>query len=231
VIDTWKALIEHLPWPTTTLVLAFAFRKPLTNLVGRIDSLKAPGLELSTSARQQQQLPPSPTSDLLKESEHKQMSLPIESEDSIKRREAVKTFGGNRPITLNAIKDLKYQLTALGFQLTGTETEEVLLRHLAYTQLMWRAEVGYRLIFGSQIAAMRKLKSAGSQPESEIRPFYERARKESPQFYAEYGFDSWISFIVESRGIALQDGLYALTPEGNEFLEWIDEIGLPQKAF
>jgi hypothetical protein len=77
---------------------------------------------------------------------------------------------------------IRAQLAQLHFDLNTTETTDILIRHLAYAQAVYTAERVYRLIFGSQLSLLRALNIEVSRTDLQIRPFYEKARKNNPKF-------------------------------------------------
>jgi len=67
------------------------------------------------------------------------------------RRNAVRTYGAeNEGVVQEQVRVIREQLTTLQFELNTQETTDVLLRHLAVSTLLLKAETLYRLIFGSK---------------------------------------------------------------------------------
>src|SRR5260370_38491837 len=69
-MEILKILIERLvSWPVAALIMAFVFKKSLTDFLDRIDLFKGPGIEVSAptgSAKKQKiEAEKSPTEDLL----------------------------------------------------------------------------------------------------------------------------------------------------------------------
>ncbi len=232
MIDIWKALIEHvLSWPVTAVFLGLMFRKPIRALLRRIHKLKvkAPGLELEGEARKQLEANSTPRKDLLTAPPDTQLQLPLDA-DLAERRRAVEAFGGDNPILMENIQGIKEALTALGYSLADAGTTELLIRHLAVTQLLQRVETLYRLIYGSQLDAMFAMNQQGPQPESVIRPFYDRVRKRSPRFYADYSFDQWIGFLLQHQLVIFTGERYGITVLGREFVSVLVGQGFPRKT-
>jgi hypothetical protein len=231
VIELLKALIEHvLGWPVATVILGLIFRRPVGSFLRRIHKLhvKGPGVEFTGEARKQLD------ADLLRRDPltaptEAQLVLPL-NDDIAERRRAVESFGGDSPSVLANIKDIRETLETLRYPLADAGTSEVLIRHLAVTQLMHRAEALYRLIFGSQLDAMHVMNQQGPQPESVIAPYFERAKSRSPKFYRDFGFDQWVGFLVQQQLVVIENERYGITVLGREFLRYLTTVGLPRKA-
>ena len=235
MIALWQTLIERfLSWPVVIFCLALIFKNPVTQFIESIDLLKwkAGGgeVEFSRKANQQSEAAErTPKDPLALSSGEQQLRLPL-AEDIAQRRETVKGFGGNNAAVLIQIDALKADFDKLHFQLNEPETTEILIRHLAVTQLYQRAEFLYRLIFGSQMAAMEKMNWSGPLEVSEVMPFFERARKRSPRFYGDTSFERWVGFLVTQGVVGFSDGRYGISIFGREFLNFVVEQGLPRKA-
>jgi len=79
-----------------------------------------------------------------------QQTLPMPAEVET-RRNAVRTYGAeNEGVVQEQVRVIREQLTTLQFELNTQETTDVLLRHLAVSTLLLKAETLYRLIFGSK---------------------------------------------------------------------------------
>jgi hypothetical protein len=235
MIPLWQTIVERLlSWPVVIFVLAFIFRKPIANFLETIVifKFKGGGVEGEVSRRADQQIEAAartPQDPLATSPIGQQLVLPL-PEDIVKRRALVTQFGGNEPLILKEIEGLKADLQQLNFPLESPETAEVLIRHLAVTQLLQRAEILYRLIFGSQMAAMEKMNFYGPQEPGQITPFFEKARNRSPRFYADTNFELWIGFLINQRVVVHENGRYEITIYGHEFLKFVTIFGLPRKA-
>jgi hypothetical protein len=215
------------------VVIGLIYKKPLTTFFEKIYllNIKGGGLEISATgaAKSQQEAKDATSRDPLNQIAQPQAVLAL-PEDIAKRRELVKNYGGNSPLVTNEIQNLKNDLNTLQFPLDSAETAETLIRHLAVTQLLQRAEFLYRTIFGSQIQAMRVMNTEGPQSDGVIRAFYETARTAAPKFYGEYTFEQWIDFLIRNRVVVVENGRYEITPYGREFLSFLVGQGLPDKA-
>lgn len=233
--DLVKTLVEHiLSWPVAAVILAWIFKTPLKSLIDRIDLFKGPaGIEVSTpldsATKQLKTEKASPTDgQLTVPGDQSQPNLPLPEDIAAKRR-LVESYGGDEKPVLLQIAQIESSLKDLQYSFDSENTVHLLIRQLAVVQLLHHAECVYRLIFGSQIALMRKLNESGPQPESVVRPFYERARTESPVFYGDYTFENWIAFLIGQQVVVLQNSNYGLTWFGQEFLGWLVFQSVPAK--
>ncbi len=235
MVPLWQTIVERLlSWPVVVFVLAFIFKKPVARFLETIDFFKFKGgvgeVEVSRRADQQNEAAARTPQDPLAISvSGQQLVLPL-PEEIAKRRTLVTQFGGNEKFILDEIEGLKDDLRQLNFSLESPETAEVLIRHLAVTQLLQRAETLYRLIFGSQMAAMERMNFHGPQEQEHITPFFEKARNRSPRFYADTNFDTWIGFLISQRVVVHENGRYAITIYGREFLKFVTVNGLSRKV-
>lgn len=233
--DFWKTVIEHvLGWPVAAIFLCLLFKKPLTDLVGRINSIKGPGFDVSatTATAQLKAEAEKVAPDVLKgeiATDNTETALAVRSDLSISdpelksKVEAVRTFGGDFPIIGEGIRGIKEHLNRLKLPLNSQDTGEILVRHLAVNQLMLRCERTHRLIFGSQIAALHLMDAKGEQSDSMLRVLFEDVRNKEPEFFKNYGFENWIGFLTkESAAIRIvKTGGYAITVYGRSYLQYI----------
>lgn len=225
-----KSLIEHgLGWQLVALFLCLLFRDPLKRLLERTSGLKGPGgFELTAPPASAQAVPPpkAPKGEIGSSTTDAAPVTAIAQPAGIEKiltekREAVLNLGKGNAIVDADVVTIKAQLTALNFPLDSTETTDILLRHLAATQLMVRCERTHRLIFGSQILALQMVKST-EQPENSLMPVFESARAKEPEFYGSYTFGDWIGFLIKEGAVIKTDhGPYAITDYGRSYLDYI----------
>ena len=231
----WQSVMEHvLGWPVAALFLGLLFRKPLTELVGRINNIKAPGIEVAAPpaiAQIDAKVPISPPAALKGE------IAPISTEPAIvpsamtplspeildEKRAAVRSFGHGLPMVDESVQSIKTELVGLDLPLASEDTAEILVRHLATTQLMVRCERTHRAIFGSQIVALHLMNNGGPQPDRALMSLFENARAQEPRFYGSYTFENWIGFLIGEAAVLKTDNseLSAITVYGRTYLEYI----------
>jgi len=209
--------------------LGLLFREPLTSLVARINNIKTPGFELAAphASAQLTEKTPEPPEALRGEIVSVPAKAAVTSTVAITgdalaaRREAVRNLGKGFALIDEDVETIKGQLVTMDMPLDSEDTAQILVRHLATTQLMLRCERTHRLIFGSQIAALHLMNMQGPQPESAIKLICEGARTKETQFYGSYNFENWIRFLIDELTVRCDDSLYAITVYGRSYLEYI----------
>jgi hypothetical protein len=112
------------------------------------------------------------------------------------------------------------------------EQVELLVKHLAVTQLLLRAESTYRTIFGSQIALLKFLNISGGGTREQLAEFYENAKAHFPKLYDNYSFDQYLHYLLTQILITQHDERYFITVAGQEFLKWMSGASVSEyKAF
>jgi hypothetical protein len=102
------------------------------------------------------------------------------------------------------------------------EQVNILVRHLAVTQLCHRAEFIYRTIFGSQIILLKFLNTSGVGTKAHLSQIYEIAKSQSPEVYANYSFEQYLHYLLTWILITTPDNeQYFITIAGQEFLKWM----------
>jgi len=109
------------------------------------------------------------------------------------------------------------------------EREKVLLRFLASARASFHFERVYRLIYGSQIEALKYLVSrgAGGIPKTELKPLYDAAAQSYPLIYPKVTFDDWVRFLQTTGLIDVdpQGNVVRLSLSGREFLKHLVDMG------
>lgn len=91
-------------------------------------------------------------------------------------------------------------------------------------------EQTYRLIFGSQIKALKAIAHhAGFGPKTLIVEGYNDARKAFPDAYEDFDFDKWFGFLLSRQLVAQpNEETVALTARGYAFLSFMAVTGVPE---
>jgi hypothetical protein len=126
------------------------------------------------------------------------------------------------PLILQQEDRIRSDLHRLSLSQKPVDPPPLLVENLATAQLLLSAEQTYRVIFGSQINALKHLNIAYFVTRSQIKDFYDSASLQFPQLYSKYTFDQYIGFL-EARGLITSDdcGRYSITPAGQAFLQWL----------
>ncbi len=95
-------------------------------------------------------------------------------------------------------------------------------------------EANYRLLFGSQINALKTLNVVGQGPISEFKTYFENM-KTNPTYEAYHKartFEQWGEFLINTEYVAHVEGsdppLVRITPFGRQFLQWMVVASVPE---
>lgn len=198
--------MEHfawLAWPGVVLIVIiiflFLFRRDISALLGRIQKISRNGIQVSSSQIQKATDQKSSAEELMR------------AFDSITLREQEKSIK----------KDLENK--GLSSQ---QETIDILVRHLAATQMALRFEFINKIIWGSQVAILVNLNSKPLGETFEmLRPFYQEASKIYPEAFTNYTFDQYLNYLVSANLVILKDGKYFITTLGRDFLGYLVATG------
>ena len=204
-------------WPVVAFVAVWAFRKPLAALLSRESVKVGLGKELFTlSAERAVEL----------QKEKTVVVKGLEGSESERLLEVAKNVDVS-PIVQEQMGLIRADLERLHVE--PQQLVNLLVKHLAVTQLYLRGEGIYRTIFGSQIALLRQLNTTNSLSRAELLPYYEKAKAAFPAQYENYSFDAYLKYLIGRVLIIAQaDQRYAITVAGKEFLKWMTEMGLPE---
>jgi hypothetical protein len=122
-------------------------------------------------------------------------------------------------------RQLHTQLSAIT-NLSEDEKRDLLVRILAQAQLEAAFERIYNIIFGSQIAFLRRLNGPALRLSVEdAHSFFEPYARQFPQIYANFTFNQWLDFL-KNVGLVTQNGdLIEITDLGRDFLVYITARG------
>lgn len=195
--------MHYFAWPGSIVVIAIFFmvffHKDISALLARIQKISKEGI--LTSSHQPQKVPESKSTaeELMRAFDSKVL---LEQETSIK-------------------KDLERR--GLSNQ---QETLNVLVRHLAATQLALFFEYVNTLIWGSQVGILQHLNSTPQGETSEkLKSFYDYAAIIYPDAFANYSIEQYLGFLVTSKLITQIGDQYLITDLGRDFLGYLVNTG------
>jgi hypothetical protein len=117
----------------------------------------------------------------------------------------------------------------------AANTEAALTRELALKDLQLDFERIYRVIYGSQVDALRQLRQLPSGSDRDtLRMHFLQAQAAAPPVPALQArtFEAWLAWLI-SIGLIEVDSMNQLhlTTKGSAFLDYIDASGYPQPLF
>lgn len=206
---TFSSPLSALAWPIAILVGVLLFQSQLKALIGRVKSAKGAGFEFQMNEAQQvvpEKLPvegtPSPLADGGR-------SGPLEDVVYTKMDHILRDW-----LDANVGADCE---TKLAWAIRRGSIAEAARMH----------EANYRMIFGSQIKALRALNNVESSPSSQLLGFFGEAVADpvSAQIHHGRTFDQWMNFLIGSGYVEQQQGtlpaVVRLTDLGRSFLRWM----------
>ncbi len=202
-------LLSSFGWPHVTLIFALifilVFKKAIREFIGKIKSVGKEGLKTESIQT---------------------------AEVEKKRKQAVEELMefGDSNVTNKFETFIRDDLKKRGLD-TDSDTEKVLIRHLAATQLALDFEQIYNIIFGSQIFLMRKLnEAAGKGVDFElIKSHFENVQELFNEELGHWTVEEYLSFLFGRFLITVEDDNYHVTIKGVDFLIWLTKTARSEK--
>lgn len=149
------------------------------------------------------------------------------------------TFPPPNPVYLPVESDLRRRIEEA---LPGSIDAQMswALRVAAVAQVERDHEQTYRIIFGSQMLALKELNVRGPMTVAQIRDeIYSLAMKAYPDVFTAETFEGWARFVLNRGLVALSDPAHAanentrvgLSPLGRDFLIFVTARGLPENRW
>lgn len=140
--------------------------------------------------------------------------------DSSKDVKDLLEYGGNFEIVSEQEALLKRQLEERNLSIEG-QTNEVLLRQLAASQVIAWFEKTYYNIFGSQIALLQLASLEEAVSESKTMEIFANAKQKNPDALGNWSFEQYIEYLLNTQLIEKLDGEFKLSGRGSEFLKML----------
>ena len=196
-------LTEHLVWPIAIIIIAVILKKPVSNIMEKLKKANIKGSEFEFFTR--------PVQDPEK-LETTSVNIPIH----------IGTDGVQKEFEELIRRDLK----AVNIE-DSKEKEKMLVSHLASSQLNVAYERVNSSIYGSQIDLLRSLNSTPNPVDiNSLKFFYDNAMTKYPEFYKNYTFQSYVSYLSNMGIITQQENGYLISKFGVGYLIYIAEKGL-----
>lgn len=204
------ALVGIMIWPTLVLALAMMFRSQIGNLINRIASGELWGAKITAP-------PPTQTVREIKAIGENVKGLgkgPALAEDNPLQGLAEESIQQN-PVLKNL--DCESQLA-------------IVIQAHAALQMQVTFERTYRLIFGSQLAALRAADRNGGIPIEDIRAIFNRAKANFSELHKDRTFEQWAQFLIDTGLAMAQDGqrTAVTTMRGHEFHAYVAQMRYPE---
>lgn len=134
---------------------------------------------------------------------------------------------GNSIVITDLENSIKKELEEKNLDIEG-ETVDVLLRHLAGTQLLLAFERVHSVIFGSQIYLLKELNTSipSGLIEDEVFAHYERVKQHFKDTYNNWTEEQYLAYLYSNFLIKKEDdNTIHITNFGVEYLTWIARNG------
>ncbi len=128
---------------------------------------------------------------------------------------------GNSIVISELEKTIAKELNEKELEIT-TETEKVLIRHLAGTQLLLGFEKIDKYIFRSQINLLTELSEIVPEgfTKNEVKEFYENVKIDYPNTYNDWDENKYLRYLYVNILITKIEDKIHLTNLGQEYLDW-----------
>ena len=205
VLDAIVDLLKGVSWPIAAIVIALAFKAEFRSMLPRLRRVGPTGAEFDAAEKQQTK------------------------SDQVQSTGELKELPGF-PRT-PAIENLERQLHTNLQYIDSDKRLDLLLRLLAQTRLEAAFERIYRLIFGIQIAILKRLNEKSSIIIDEASSIFLTYASQFQELQG-YGFDSWLSFLVSNELIRKTTTSLEIADIGRDFLLYLVAKQLPEaKSF
>jgi hypothetical protein len=206
--------VEHFAWPAVVIVLTLTFlllfRSQVAGFIDRTKSLKVPGIHAEGDSLTQVQA----------QSKSVEQSL-IGGPEKLGTPLSDEVLG---PMDQEVHRLIKASVPDHSNHLPWA------LRLLSHMSLQRDHEITARLIFNSQVQALRAMAQSGGVLNAEqLRAFYESAASQSDA-YEQYSFDRWWNFLANRRLITNDGSMFHLTPIGRSYLAYVASTGISDPA-
>lgn len=201
--------MEHFAWPLAALVFGvvflFVFRPQLEKFLGSVKSVTRDGV--TTRAEDQGQV------------EKQAVASPAPTG----AQALLETF--DSPVLRQREQAICADLLANKLD-TSSETTKVLVRYLAKTQIALGCQIAYRLIFGSQIAFLKRANSSpAGVSAADAKEFYQRVAEIHSDVFQSEEPKPYFDFLLNQKLLVFKDGAFHITDFGREFLTWLIHVG------
>lgn len=203
-----ERVIEILVWPAVVFVLGVTglvmFRSQVRQFLGRTQSVGKGWLVASPPEQQ------------------------LSTVQSDKVREFLDSFGGE--LLTAQEKSIRDDLSTRQVA-SPADTERILVRALAATQMALHFEQIHSVIWDGQIQLLETLNGLPTGAElAAIGKVYDEEFRAKRPFYADIDFETYLAWLLEKTLVRIDDGRIGLTVAGRELLKWMIDNGKQKRG-
>lgn len=194
-------LLKQLAWPIAAVIIAFLFRGEFRTLLPKLRRVGPTGLEFEVE---------------------RQRAAPVVAPGQLKELPGISRTQAMAHIE-RLLHDSLHQSTT-----KQEDREDLLVRLLAQSRLETLFEQTYRLIFGSQISALKLLNQGIRASDADARAHFEHQKELNPEVYEHYGYEQWLGFLLGRDLIMQSKDTFEITDIGRDFLLYLTAKGLSE---
>lgn len=251
----WAEIIDASAWPLAAVLIVVAtvivLKRPIAAVLHAVarklqDLSRVSTTSLDFDSQQEQDMSNSPKvetiEDISRQVEEPTGQIAVQgSPTGVRHEEPERLLDSEKIhpyIREVALKNLS-ELDAL-MPSDSQRREDLLLVRYSQSTTRLYFDNRYKLIYGSQIEALRHLQQSGPD---ELKYFYNEhlirrrlsggvaSTVDSETLKAAYPYDDWLAFIENSGFVEDGNGLPKLTPMGELFLQFMKESNLPKNKY
>jgi hypothetical protein len=199
----FSEISKSLAWPICLGIVVTVFHKQISNLIQRIVKIDKEGITAISISEYQL--------------EDSKISADQLLHDSFNKSNALVSYENNIRIFLKG-----------NSQDTTENNVDLLVAHLAVTQLLLSFEQIHRQIFGSQIFLLKKLNEVAlhGRPFSYLNDHFVHVKNLYTDVFNEWSVDQYLQFLFVNSLILRNDNQIRITDKGVEYLIWIYRNGI-----
>jgi hypothetical protein len=187
--------IVPLAWPVALLVGIFILRSPIHNLLERVVELGPGGAKLSP-----------PQLQTATDSAQRTSEIPIDTSKSDPELDLWE-------------KPIRREIEKRGLVTSDGLTEQ-LISALAQANRRADFENVARVIFGTQIGALKQLNSLGPLPESTLKKWFKEHKKRAKE-NAFGDFKQWMRYLLDLPLVTMRNGEFEISRYGRQVLDFL----------
>lgn len=227
------AAVGPFMWPLAVIlgaVVILLFRKDVRGLADRIEQIGPVKMATATPQATEQKR-------IASEGSGDPTGVRLQPQVTDQKRDAeagspdadvvqLKPLRGRGRTQATADLELRIHSAMLSEKVPDLERVDLLVHLLAEARIDMEFERIYRLIFGSQIRALKILNQEGRITVADARTRFQEVVAEHPDFYGKPdAFDNWLGFGLRTALVINNDDVLMLSPLGYDFLHFLTRRG------
>lgn len=208
----WLLILEYIKvivWPVIVSGFLLYFRNNIRGLIDRITTIKEPG---GTEIRAEQE----------RKIEKQEEGIGKISDENIKK---------DLQLQIEEVKKT-YEEELSKEKKASTDKDKIinnLLEQLSFKSLQLEFEQIYKLIFGSQIDLLKRLRQSSSGEANKDTIFFFALIQRLFTVFASWTFSQYMNFLSTTGLIYFNNDRYFITDKGKAFLGYIEILNYPRK--